>query len=72
MREKIKIKQGDRFQDLEIAELSDEAFEAIVGGADQTGTMTCTCDQCGAVVVGEDAVMSHYLVTNHCSYHYTA
>ena len=72
MREKIEIKHSESFEDLEIAELSDEALEAIAGGAGQTGTMICTCDECGAVLDGEDAVMNHYLVTNHCSYHYTA
>ena len=72
MNEKIKIRQCESFEDLEIAELPDEALEAIAGGAGQTGTMMCTCDECGAVLDGEDAVMNHYYMTNHCSYHYTA
>lgn len=45
MGEKLKIKKGETFEDLEIAELSDEALDAIAGGAGQTGTMTCTCDE---------------------------
>ena len=71
MREKIKIKHDETFEDLEIAELPDEALEGIAGGAGQMGTMTCTCDECGAVVNSEDEVLNHYLMTNHCSYHYT-
>ena len=72
MREKIKIRQGETFEDFEIAELPDEALEGIAGGTGQTDTMKCSCDECGAVLDGEDAVMNHYYVTNHCSFHYTA
>ena len=69
-KEKIKIKRGETFEGLEMAALPDEALEGIAGGAD--GTLKCTCDECGAVLDGEDAAMDHYLVTGHCSYHYTA
>ena len=69
-KEKIKIKRGETFEGLEMAKLPDEALEGIAGGAD--GTLNCTCDECGAVLDSEDAAMDHYLVTGHCSYHYTA
>ena len=69
-KEKIKIKRGETFEGLEMAKLPDEALEGITGGAD--GTLKCTCDECGAVLDSEDAAMDHYLVTGHCSYHYTA
>ena len=71
-KEKIKIKRGETFEGLEMAELPDEALEGIAGGEGQTGTLKCTCDECGTVLDGEDAVMDHYLVTNHCSYHYVS
>ena len=71
-KEKIKMKRGETFEGLEMAKLPDEALEGIAGGTDQTSTLKCTCDECGAVLDGEDAVENHYLVTGHCSYHYTA
>ena len=71
-KEKIKIKRCETFEGLEMAALPDEALEGIAGGADQTGTLNCTCDECGAVLDSEDAAMDHYIVTGHCSYHYTA
>ena len=69
-KEKIKIKRCETFEGLEMAALPDEALEGIAGGAD--GTLKCTCDECGAVLDSEDAAMDHYLMTGHCSYHYTA
>lgn len=71
-KEIIKIKRGETFEGLEMAELPDEALGGIAGGAGQTGTMMCTCDECGAILDGEDGAMNHYLVTGHCSYHYIA
>ena len=71
-KEKIKMKRGETFEGLEMAKLPDEALEGIAGGADPTGAMKCTCDECGAVLDSEDAAMDHYLVTGHCSYHYIA
>ena len=68
-KEKIKIKRGETFEGLEMAELPDKALEGIAGGVGQTGTMKCTCDECGAVLDGEDGAMDHYLMTGHCSYH---
>ena len=72
IREKIKIKKAETFENHENAELSDEELEAVAGGAGQTDTLKCSCDECGAVLEGEDAVTNHYNTTNHCSYHYTS
>ena len=71
LKKKIKIKQGETIENLEMAELTDEALDAVNGGATQTDTITCQCDECGAMLCGENEVMNHYLATNHCSYHYT-
>ena len=71
-KEIIKIKRGETSEGLEMAKLPDEALEGIAGGAGQTGTMKCICDECGAVLDGEDEAMDHYLATGHCSYHFVA
>ena len=70
-KEIIKIKRGEMLEGLEVAELPDEALEGIAGGAGQTDTRMCTCDECGAVLDGEDGAKNHYYVTGHCSYHYS-
>ena len=69
--EDLAAKQAVRINP-DVRELSDEELEGIADGASQTGAMTCTYDECGAVLNGEDEVMNHYLMTNHCSYHYKA
>ena len=70
MVKKFKIKQGKTSEDLQMVELSDDALDAVSGGTSQTDLMTCTCDECGAVINGEDGVMNHYITTGHCSYHW--
>ena len=70
MIEKLKIKKGETFETLEIAELPDEALEAIAGGAGQTDDFVCKCAACGAVLVGEDALEAHANQTDHSLYHW--